>query len=160
MTLTTDLESRAVDELHPGDRIAISMRNAATVLRVEPIPEQARIGIARPATHRIILDDGERSILASAGQRFRLATTAVEAEWVNRSAQFLPQRTDDDRPAIRIGGALVLAYFDDDGELTVNIVTEDVEQFGGPEAVRIRVAVNDADLLAGTPGGGLGPVTA
>ena len=43
----------------------------------------------------------------------------------NRNAEFLPQRNDDELPAIRIGAALVFTYWKD-GVLRVSIDTSDV----------------------------------
>jgi hypothetical protein len=72
-------------------------------------------------------------------------------ERLNQAAEFLPQTTADERPALRVGGALVIAHWKG-GELVVNVVTEEVpDELGGPGECTVRIAVNDGDLVQGRP---------
>jgi len=61
-----------------------------------------------------------------------------EARALNRAAEFLPQTTDDEKPAIRIGDALVFVYVTvaDNGRpiLAVTVDTEDVSDDSGVAA--------------------------
>ena len=45
---------------------------------------------------------------------------------LNRDAQFLPQTTDDQRPALRVGDVLVSAYWQPGPLLRISIATTDL----------------------------------
>lgn len=61
---------------------------------------------------------------------------------LNRGAQFLPQTSDDERPALRVGGVLVSVYWTPGPLLRVAIDTSDLaEQF--PDNPPMQVALND-----------------
>lgn len=49
--------------------------------------------------------------------------------------EFLPQRTEDERPAVRVGDALVFVYMQD-GTLRITVDTEDTDS---PVDIRINV---------------------
>lgn len=64
-------------------------------------------------------------------------------ERLNMDAEFLPQTTDDERPAIRIGDALVFVYYQE-GVLRVTVDTEDEMRPTG-----LKVNVNSATVWEG-----------
>lgn len=59
-------------------------------------------------------------------------------ERVNRAAEFLPQTSDDELPAVRVADALIFAYWKD-GILRVSIDTSDIAECPGCVAVRVDV---------------------
>ena len=63
---------------------------------------------------------------------------------LNLSAEFLPQRNADERPAIRVADALVFAYMteDDCGNIILR-VTIDLDDVEEPHS-GIQVAIGDA----------------
>ncbi|BBG05809.1 MULTISPECIES: hypothetical protein [Pseudonocardia] len=62
---------------------------------------------------------------------------------LNRDAQFLPQTTDDQRPALRVGDVLVSAYWQPGPLLRISIDTTDLAaEF--PDNPPMQVALNDA----------------
>ncbi|AEA28898.1 hypothetical protein Psed_6827 (plasmid) [Pseudonocardia dioxanivorans CB1190] len=75
---------------------------------------------------------------------------------LNRDAQFLPQTTDDQRPALRVGDVLVCAYWKPGPLLQVSIDTSDLAaEF--PDNPPMQVALNDGivyQLPAPTADGG------
>lgn len=71
---------------------------------------------------------------------------------LNRAAEFLPQTSDDQLPAVRVGDALVFAYWSDDGALHVSIDTTDLgERY--PNTPPLRVMLNDGLLYRRTIAG-------
>ncbi|MBC3189468.1 hypothetical protein H7X46_00085 [Pseudonocardia sp. C8] len=73
---------------------------------------------------------------------------------LNREAQFLPQTSDDERPALRVGGVLVSVYWTPGPQLRVAIDTSDLaEQF--PDNPPLQVALNDG-IVYRRPGPGRG----
>lgn len=52
------------------------------------------------------------------------------------AAQFLPQRNDDERPAVQVGEVLVFVYTDEDETVRVTVDTEDVT---APTYIDIKV---------------------
>lgn len=72
-----------------------------------------------------------------------------EARALNRAAQFLPPATDEEKPAVRIGGALVYVGVDVDYDgapiLMVGVDTEDTVSNSGAAAdgeLRARFYLN------------------
>ena len=74
-----------------------------------------------------------------------------QAQAINRAAEFLPQQTDDQRPAIRVGGALVFGYVKvSDAGRPVLVVTVDTTDAGNSaiatdNMIAVEVNVNDSD---------------
>jgi hypothetical protein len=60
----------------------------------------------------------------------------MDFDKVNMAAEFLPQRNEDEKPALRVGDALIFGYFDEDGTLCVTVDSEDV---AGPLVVQVNV---------------------
>ncbi|MFP5070945.1 hypothetical protein ACLFMI_14945 [Pseudonocardia nantongensis] len=68
--------------------------------------------------------------------------TEQDHDQLNRSAQFLPQTSDDERPALRVGEVLVSVYWKPGPLLRVAIDTSDLaEEF--PNNPPLQVALND-----------------
>jgi hypothetical protein len=61
---------------------------------------------------------------------------------------FVPARTEDERPAVRIGEVLIFTYTDGDGDVRVTVDTEDVTT-----EVPIRINVNGGTVWEGTSRG-------
>jgi hypothetical protein len=73
------------------------------------------------------------------------------ADELNRAAEFLPQTTEDERPAVRIAGILVFAYIDSAGALRVTVGTETADEIPEWEdGVPMRIRVNDGTVFEGT----------
>lgn len=69
---------------------------------------------------------------------------------ITRTAEFLPQTTDDERPAVRIAGALVFVYVDSAGALRVTVDTETVDAIPEWESgVPMRIKVNSGTVYHG-----------
>lgn len=68
--------------------------------------------------------------------------TETRYDQLNRGAQFLPQTTDDQRPALRVGDVLVCAYWQPGPLLRISIDTTDLAaEF--PDNPPMQVALND-----------------
>lgn len=131
-------EPVAAADLRPGDRIRALDTDAGgrvwTVRLVEPVHDS-------PVwTHAVVCDESPyRRYLAHTGTEFVLATpNRVREEQINRAAEFLPQRAPGELPALRVGDAVVTAYWRDDG-LRVAVDTSDVEDPRGDCPVEIVV---------------------
>lgn len=75
---------------------------------------------------------------------------------INRAARFLPQTSDDERPAVRVGDALVSVYWKPGPLLQVTIDTTDLaDQF--PDNPPLQVVVNNGVVYrtTGTPEDGV-----
>ena len=59
-------------------------------------------------------------------------------------SEFLPATSEDERPAVRVGGVLVFVYQDDDGTVRVTVDTEDHLNL-----VSIKINVNNGTVWEG-----------
>jgi hypothetical protein len=76
----------------------------------------------------------------------------MDSRPVNEAAEFLPQRNENELPAVRIGDALIFMYWTEDGDLRVTVDTEDADA-----QIPVRIMVNSATVWEGDalPGGGV-----
>jgi hypothetical protein len=78
--------------------------------------------------------------------------TEAEADQINCAAEFLPQTTDDEKPAVRIGDLLVFVYVAPDAAgrpvLRLTVDTEDAATSPAvlDDHVKVELHVNDARL--------------
>lgn len=66
----------------------------------------------------------------------------IHVDAVNRAATFLPQTTEDEKPALRVGDALVFAYItEDDGGNLILRVTVDLDDVEGDVPSGVQLAI-------------------
>lgn len=114
---------RTTADLQPGEQVLILAREVRTVDTITP---RERPGAAGELWLAVTWAEDEPEWIATPDREWYLVTPELREQWVNEDAELLPQRNDDERPAVRVGGALVFAYWDA-GVLRVSIDTSDVD---------------------------------
>lgn len=87
-----------------------------------------------------------------------------EADAVNRGATFLPRTTEDELPAVRIGGMLVVVYVREDGTLCVTVDTEGADRGESPRMFAdgtpiVEICLNSGVVFTNVHGGAPQTVT-
>jgi hypothetical protein len=66
---------------------------------------------------------------------------------MSADVQFLPQRNEDERPAVQVGDVLIFTYVDADGTVRVTVDTEDAERL-----VPVKININSGTIFDGLVG--------